>query len=349
MRRSTYWRRTLLGAPLLASLTVAVSLASPAAAKKVKSNAPRAVTGAISHVHGTSALLEGVVNPRGVETTYFFQYGPTKSYGSQTSTANAGNGVANVKVGLTAFPIQAGYHYRLVATNSSGEKGEGADRTVGAGSSRPKLELVKATEPAVYGSPVIVHGVLTGPNSANHRVILQASAFPYLEPFSSVGPLLPTLTDAAGRFSFRLASLLASTQVRAMTLDSLPLISPILTEHVAVRVIFKVRSSGQRGFVRLYGTVSPAEVGARVLFQLLKPIRSTRSEKTTAFATQASTVVKRATRTTSRFSAVVSLRHGGSYRAFVVIRTNGPLVSGSSKSLLIHGAPGTARKVRTKH
>jgi hypothetical protein len=46
-------------------------------------------------------------------------------------------------------------------------------------------------------------------------------------------------------------------------------VSPVVLENVAVRVAFHVRRARRRGFVRLYGTVAPAEVGALVGFQLL--------------------------------------------------------------------------------
>lgn len=351
MRRSTIWRRLFLGAPLLASIALAVSLPSPTAAAKPnprpKANLkPRAITGGVSHVRGTSALLQGAVNPHNVETTYFFQYGPTIAYGHQTPTASAGAGGTTVKVGQTASPFLPGYHYRLVATNTNGLITDGNDRIFTTTSSRPKVEINKPAEAIVYGSSVIVSGAMTGPAGANHRITLQASPFPYVEAFSNVG--LPGMTNASGRFSFRVPSLTVSTQLRAVTLDALPMFSPVVTEHVAVRVSFKVRSAGRQGFVRLYGTISPAEVGARVLFQLQRPARPGKTERTeertVRFVTAASTVAKRATRTLSRFSSVVSIRRTGSYRAFVVVRP-GALVPGASQSVVIH-AP--ARKAHRK-
>ena len=42
-----------------------------------------------------------------------------------------------------------------------------------------------------------------------------------------------------------------------------------MIESVAVRVSFHAHRTRRRGFVRLYGTVAPAEVGAAVGFQLL--------------------------------------------------------------------------------
>jgi hypothetical protein len=353
MRRSMVWRRLSPSAYLLAGALLALSAPSSAAAahasKPPPPPKPRAITGKVAHVRGNSALLEGVVNPQGAETTYFFQYGPTIAYGSQTPSANAGAGSVNVKVGQTASPFLVGYHYRLVATNVNGTS-PGADRQFkNTTSSRPKVEITKPSGPAVYGSAVTVSGVLTGPNAPNHKIVLQASPFPYVEAFSSVG--LPSLTSALGRFSFHVASLTTTTQVRVITLDALPMFSAVVTEQVAPRVSFKVRSAGRQGLVRLYGTITPAAVGARVFFQLEKAVRpngrSEKAEETTRkFVTQSSTVAKRATRAMSRFSSVVSITRTGRYRAFVRLRS-GALVSGASQqSVVIHAAP--ARKAHAK-
>jgi hypothetical protein len=351
MKRSTVWRQFLASASLLASISLAVPAPSPAA-RAAKITVPRVITGAVTHARGNTAELEGVVNPRGQETTYFFQYGRTIAYGSQTPSASAGNGTANVKVGQSASPFLATYHYRLVASNAQpGSIRVGRDRTfvtpvtlVG----RPKVELSKPTEPTVFGSTAVLNGTVTGPTPANRRISLQSSPFPYLEAFSVAG--LPTVTNAAGRFSFRVPSLTASTQFRVVTLETLPLFSPQVTEHVAPRLTFKVRSAGRPGFVRLYGTVTPAEVGAHISFQLEKPVRPGRTEKseetTRKYVTQFKTVAKRATRTMSRFSSIVSIRRTGRYRVFILLR-NGPLVSGASQqSVVIHAAP--ARKAHGK-
>ena len=97
------------------------------------------------------------------------------------------------------------------------------------------------------------------------------------------------------------------------------------------------RSHGS--LVRFYGTVTPAKVGARVLLQVSKAVRPTgRSERTSKFATQFGTVAKRATKSVSRFSLVTRVKRTGSYRAFVQLR-KGPLVSGTSKTVLVHATP----------
>jgi hypothetical protein len=145
-----------------------------------------------------------------------------------------------------------------------------------------------------------------------------------------------------------------------VTLDPRPLLSRTVTAHVSVRVSFHVHSSARRGIVRMYGTVSPALVGARVLFQLQKAVRpgsrglSEKAEERAEergetpgmrFATQASTVVKRGTRSFARFSLIVKVKRTGRYRALVIPR-RGALVSGFSQTIVVHAAPSRRRSAR---
>ena len=83
--------------------------------------APTAITGTVSAVGGTSATLNGAVNPAGAATDWWFEYGTSTSYGSKTATTAAGSGSANVSVSksLTGLAPATTYHYRLVAKNTS--------------------------------------------------------------------------------------------------------------------------------------------------------------------------------------------------------------------------------------
>jgi hypothetical protein len=333
----------LLAAALLAGAALGLPSATPAATTKL--GPPLVSTGAVKQARGSTATLLGAVNPRGSVTSYHFQYGPTSAYGSQSTPASIPAGFARVKVGQFVRGLLPGYHYRLVASNASGSK-NGRDRIYfPKTTTSSKLTLAKSSGPTVFGSPYTLAGTVSGTGAGNRRIQLQASPFPFLAAFEAVGA--PIVTNVAGAFSFHLASLSTSTQFRVNTLDPRPLYSPIVTQHVAVRVILKVRSSRRKGFVRLYGTVTPAEVGARVSFQLRKPVRPGSSEKaserTTRFVSQFTTVVKRATKTISRFSAVVSVRHTGRYRAYVQVK-KGPLVSGSSATVVLHAATGKAKQ-----
>ena len=90
--------------------------------------APAAITGPVTSVGPTTATVTGTVNPNGLATTWYVDYGTSTSYGTKTANANAGSGTANIAVSanLTGLTPGATYHYRVVATNSSGTT-RGAD------------------------------------------------------------------------------------------------------------------------------------------------------------------------------------------------------------------------------
>ena len=93
--------------------------------------APTTTTDSATSVTSTSATLNGTVNPNGLSTTYYFQYGTTDSYGSTTSEANAGSGTSDLSVnaGISGLVANTTYHFRLVAINSAGTT-YGSDRTL---------------------------------------------------------------------------------------------------------------------------------------------------------------------------------------------------------------------------
>jgi hypothetical protein len=348
MRSSKTGRLIVLISSTLAAVALAVPIASQAVTGRASLVAikPHVTTGGAQHVIVSSALLTGVVNPNGLATSYYFQYGPTIAYGAQTPTASVGSGTTKVKVGQPVGGLQSGvvYHYRIVGVYAAGVV-LGRDHTVLIPGVALKFEIPKIP-PVTVGTPFVLSGTLTGLGSAHHAVTLQASPYPYLEPFTNIG--VAGATDAFGRFAFRVAHLSTSTEFRVITGDPRPVYSPLITVHAAVRVTLRVRSSGRPGLVRLFGTVTPAAVGAQVDFQVEKAVRpgrsSEESETATRFVNQFVTVVKKATRTFSRFSLVVKVRHGGRYRAFVKLR-RGPLVSGiSAQTVYLRAAPGKAKR-----
>lgn len=92
---------------------------------------PSVSTGTADNIGDNSATLHGTVNPNGFSTTYYFEYGETTSYGTQTFPQNAGSGTSAVSVQANATLLSAGatYHYRLVATNTNGTTA-GSDKTL---------------------------------------------------------------------------------------------------------------------------------------------------------------------------------------------------------------------------
>jgi len=368
MRSIKIRRAALVPAMAAAVLALALPLASQAASiASTKAASPHVATGGVSHVTGTSAVLNGRIDPHGLATTYYFQYGPTIAYGQQTAPASLTSTTKTTAVSQTVTGMLSGYHYRLIATNADGTQ-DGHDRTFSGKSKSRKVafELPKTFEPVALGGAFTLSGTLTGTGNAYRPVVLQSSQYPYSAPFADVGS--PILTSASGAFTFRVAKLSSATKFRVATVGSVPVYSAIVPEQVTVRVALKVRLSSRRGLVRLYGTVTPAEVGARVFFQLEKPpkahaapkgvekpikvekVRKGSSEKPEpgpTFATKFSTRVKAGTRAISRFSAVVDIATTGRYRAYVEV-TPGRLSSGHSPSITLH-APAPTKATAKSH
>ena len=92
----------------------------PAGAK-----APGANTTTATNIAASSATLNGVVNPNGDSTSYWFEYGTTPSLtttlGSTVHGVVASSGAStNVSTALTGLTANTTYSYRLVTMNTSG-------------------------------------------------------------------------------------------------------------------------------------------------------------------------------------------------------------------------------------
>jgi hypothetical protein len=96
---------------------------------------PTATTSNVTNISWNRATLNGTVNPNGLPTTYYFQYGTTTGYGSATGAQNAGSGWSPVSASANTGFLNPGtpYHYRLVSTNSAGTT-YGSDQTFTSGS-----------------------------------------------------------------------------------------------------------------------------------------------------------------------------------------------------------------------
>ncbi|MBV9413654.1 MAG: hypothetical protein JO363_01635, partial [Solirubrobacterales bacterium] len=73
-------------------------------------------------VTADAAQLQGGIYPNGADTTYWWEYGTTTSYGQQSPAKDIGAGTAALAVAdtLTGLQQSTTYHYRLVAENSFG-------------------------------------------------------------------------------------------------------------------------------------------------------------------------------------------------------------------------------------
>jgi RHS repeat-associated protein len=85
---------------------------------------PTVTTEAATAVKNIEATLHAGVNPKGVSTTYKFEYGTTTSYGSRVPVPakNIGSGSSTVSVSETPTGLAEGttYHYRIAAESGAG-------------------------------------------------------------------------------------------------------------------------------------------------------------------------------------------------------------------------------------
>jgi hypothetical protein len=344
MGRLTIRRGLALGAALMAGGALALPFASQATTSTPATTStgtttattatttpppanplpPLVYTGEPQPLTDSSAVLKGLINPRGYATQYYFQYGPTAAYGLQTPLASAGAGNTNFSASATVSGLSAAltYHFRLVAVGPGGAV-QGSDRTFHANRIPLSITVFATPDPVIVGAALRIGGAISGTGDAGREVILQMEGFPFLAGFRNIGN--PELTDAAGSFSFSLPSLTRTAQIRVYSPGSPVITSQVILEPVAVRVSLYV-SHARRHFVRIHGTVSPSEVGALVAIE-----RLTRNHR---YVPVSGTVVKPATGGAASFSRVIRVRRPDVYRVLVRV-ANGAYVSGRSRSVLI--------------
>jgi T5SS/PEP-CTERM-associated repeat protein len=91
---------------------------------------PSVTTLRASALGQTTATLNGMANPKGADSSAWFEFGFTTNYGNVTPPQPLGNGNldTNFSQALTGLPATASYHFRAVASNSFGVM-FGADRS----------------------------------------------------------------------------------------------------------------------------------------------------------------------------------------------------------------------------
>ena len=100
-------------------------------------------TGPAEDVTSGQATLTGALNPGGIETHYYFQWGKTSTYGSATPQGVASTGKEAVSGGLSGLQPNTIYHYRLAGKTNS------ASPTAKTPSSRRPVRPGSPTNPQV--------------------------------------------------------------------------------------------------------------------------------------------------------------------------------------------------------
>jgi len=306
--------RTLISTTVAVVALLATAVSASAATK------PTATTGGHAALTPTSVTLLGKVNPQGSATTYYFQYGTSKAYGTQTGPVAAGSGTAavNASAPIVGLIPHTGYHFRLVAVNAAGTT-LGADAAFTTPKQPLGLSLLANPNPVLAGSSTTVTATLTGTDNANRTIILQARMFPYTAPFAQAGNAV--VTNAQGIASFPILSFGVNTQFQAVV-SGTKVVAPVITVAAAVGVRLNLHShhvhSGS--LATFSGTVSPAEDGAQFAVQ---------KQRGTQWVNVAGGSLHHSSAGSSKFRVRVKMKHSGVFRVFVGV-ADGAHTSNSS-------------------
>jgi hypothetical protein len=308
---------------LIVCLTVA-ALAATSALAGAASAAPSASTGGANNLSPQGATINGTVNPRGAPTSYYFQFGTTRSYGNRTPTGDAGAGRSGVKVVGTLIGLTPNttYHYRLVAFSPAGTT-NGSDRSFKTPQVPTTASIAFSPNPAVFGKTIAVSGTLSGPDVGGKQVVLQTKIFPFTGAFKQFGNTV--VTTPTGGYSFFVPALI-NVQLRVAEKSAPKAMSQVVTAGVALKVSLKaLRSKKVHNRIRFSGRVAPLRTGNAVLIQ-----RHTKRGWTRVGLT----LTRTGTGGFAKFAKKVRLSKGGRFRALVKT-TGGDLVDGHSRSVRV--------------
>lgn len=248
---------------LLTALVMVAAVGLPQAAYAPPAKRPPQVfTGDATSITQTTATLNGTVDPRGLATTYRFDYGKDKNYGAMTPSTSAGAGTTATSVSAVVSGLAPGttYHFRIEATNSAGTThGKDAHFTT-----LPRLTIAAKPTPIVFGSSTTISGQLQSEANTGKTVELQANPYPY-KGFAAVAT---TTTDTTGHYSFAPRKPRVNTRFRTVV-TALPATSPVATVGVHIRLGLRASdatpATGQA--VTFSGFACPAHNGAVVALQ----------------------------------------------------------------------------------
>jgi hypothetical protein len=292
---------------LVAVATTALVMTAPAIASAAT---PLVTTGGAAQVTIASATVTGTVNPRGLATSYYFQYGTTTAYGSRTASTAAGKGG-----GATAAAAQVGglgsntkYHYRLVAHNSDGTTA-GNDRTFTTPRQPPGLALNAAPNPVVFGGLTTLSGTLSGTGNNGRPVQLQQNPFPFTAGFANLANA--QLTDPQGGFSFTVLSVPLTTQYRVVIADRPSVVSPVVTVSVQVLVRTTVTHRHVRRGAKVHfsGTVRPAVPNV--------PLAIQKQGHSGRWVTLTGSITRPGGNGYAVYGKTLRIKRGGNYRVYV--------------------------------
>ncbi len=185
------------------------------AASAASGSAPTTITDSAADIARTTATLRGHVDSNGTQSTYWFEYGQTQSFGNVSAFGSAGSGTDSVAVVVPIGGLvpQTKYFFRINAQNNFGVKVGSTESFTTLGpvtSGLPSAETVAATNVAT--STATLNG-RANPNNSPSTYRFEYSVQPQFSVIlGTVGPTQALPLDTATNVSGNAALLLPNTK-----------------------------------------------------------------------------------------------------------------------------------------
>ncbi len=221
--------------------------------------------------------VSGSLSPRGMTTTYRWEYGTTTAYGSLTAPIAVASPRGDQEVGatLTGLTPDTDYHYRLVATNAFGAT-LGADRT--AHTAAPAAPLATTSVAETVGSAQARLAGRVAPNGTASTAWFEwgtTTAYGNVTPDQSVGAL------GESAFAAEIAGLAATTEYhyRSVAENAYGLTFGTDRTFTTISATLPVATTGTATAIgttgmTVYGDVTPGGLATTYQFEY-RPVGST--------------------------------------------------------------------------
>jgi len=260
--------------------------------------------------------LNGNVNPNGLSTEAYFEYGTTTSYGSATVSENIGAGTSSVTVSasISALISDTTYHYRLTAINSAGTS-SGADKIF------YTAVVYVSSDGSCGGNTPCYTTIQSAIDAASSGSVIKVLAGSYSENVSLSTSKQVTLS---GGWNSSYASQSSTTSVSSLTISNGcitvdNLVLETASAQMPPTVSTKAATSVTLNSVTLNGTVNPNGASATYYFQYGTTTSYGSTTSSTSAGSGSSSVSASASltglssSTTYHFRLVATNSAGGSY------------------------------------
>ncbi len=132
-------------------------------------NAPTTKTLTAVDVSRTTANLRGQINPNGVQTSYWFEYGDSQSLGTITAVQSAGNssGMQDVAISISNLAPSTKYYFRLNGQNQYGTINGAIMNFTTNGPPAPAKPTAQTKPATAIATSTVTFNGTVNPNGAN--------------------------------------------------------------------------------------------------------------------------------------------------------------------------------------